>query len=104
MSPLAIRNLGVEAVALTGGQSGIVTNEAHTNARILRIHTDPTVSGRSSPAAVVVVAGFQGVSTAGEVTVSSGLLPLASNTSSRRLINYLAFTYTSRWTELSDYV
>lgn len=64
---MAIHNLGVEAVALTGGQSGIVTNEVHTNARILRIHAD-RVREELARGAVVVVAGFQGVSTMGEIT------------------------------------
>ncbi len=64
---MAIRHLGVEAVALTGGQSGIITNEVHTNARILRIQAD-RIREELARGAVVVVAGFQGVSTTGEVT------------------------------------
>ncbi|HYO12805.1 MAG TPA: aspartate kinase [Thermoanaerobaculia bacterium] len=64
---MAIRSLGVEAVSLTGGQSGIVTNDVHNNARILRIHTG-RVREELARGTVVVVAGFQGVSTTGEVT------------------------------------
>ncbi|HKV09742.1 MAG TPA: aspartate kinase [Thermoanaerobaculia bacterium] len=64
---LAIRQHGVEAVSLSGAQCGIVTNDVHTNARILRIHTG-RVREELARGAVVVVAGFQGVSPQGEVT------------------------------------
>jgi aspartate kinase len=64
---MAIRGLGEEAVALTGGQCGIVTNDVHTNARILRIHT-ARLREELARGAVVVVTGFQGVSPEGEVT------------------------------------
>lgn len=64
---MAIRDLGEEAVALTGGQCGIVTNDVHTNARILRIHPS-RVRAEIAKGTVVVVAGFQGISESGEVT------------------------------------
>jgi aspartate kinase len=64
---MAIRDLGERAVALSGGQCGIVTNDVHTNARILRIHL-PRLQEELAQGAVVVVAGFQGVSPDGEVT------------------------------------
>lgn len=64
---MAIRDQGEAAVALTGGQCGILTNDVHTNSRILAIDT---VRARAEieRGAVVVVAGFQGVDAAGEVT------------------------------------
>lgn len=64
---LAIRHLGAEAVSLTGGQCGILTNDVHANARILRIHT-ARLREELARGAVPVVAGFQGVSPTGEVT------------------------------------
>jgi aspartate kinase len=64
---MAIRSLGEAAVSLTGGQCGIVTNEVHTNARILRVYT-ARLREELARGAIVVVAGFQGVSTGGEVT------------------------------------
>lgn len=64
---MAIRDLGEEAVALTGGQCGIITNDVHTNARILRIHPF-RVREELAKRTVVVVAGFQGISESGEVT------------------------------------
>lgn len=64
---MAIRHHGVEAVSLSGAQCGIVTNGIHSNARILRIHT-ARVREELARGAVVVVAGFQGVSPEGQVT------------------------------------
>lgn len=64
---MAIRHHGVAAVSLSGAQCGIVTNGVHTNARILRIHT-ARVREELARGAVVVVAGFQGVSPEGQVT------------------------------------
>jgi aspartate kinase len=64
---MALNALGVEAISFTGSQSGIITTESHTNARILevrpfRIHEE-LAKGR-----VVIVAGYQGVSREKEVT------------------------------------
>jgi aspartate kinase len=64
---MAIRSLGEEAISLTGGQCGIVTNDVHTNARILKIHTS-RLREEIARGAVVVVAGFQGVTPDGETT------------------------------------
>src|SRR5688572_9364661 len=58
---MALNARGVPAVSLTGSQSGILTNDAHTNARIVEVRPyrvqDELATGR-----VVIVAGFQGVS------------------------------------------
>ncbi|HYO11904.1 MAG TPA: aspartate kinase [Thermoanaerobaculia bacterium] len=64
---MAIRNLGEKAVSMTGAQCGIITNDVHTNARIVRIHTE-RIRQELARGAVVVAAGFQGVSPSGEVT------------------------------------
>jgi aspartate kinase len=64
---LALNDRGVPAVSFTGSQSGIITNDAHTNARIVEVRPfrveDELVRGR-----VVIVAGYQGVSYKKEVT------------------------------------
>ena len=64
---MAVNDLGVEAVSLTGGQSGIITDTAHRKARILDIKVDRMLAeleiGR-----VLIVAGFQGVTTDAEET------------------------------------
>jgi aspartate kinase len=64
---MAVQELGYEAVSLTGSQSGIITNDRHSGARIIevrpvRVH-DELERGR-----VVIVAGFQGVSYKREIT------------------------------------
>lgn len=64
---MAIRDLGVEAISLTGSQAAIITDTTHTGARIEEIRATRVREelGRGS---VVIVAGFQGVSRAREVT------------------------------------
>ncbi|HZK48355.1 MAG TPA: aspartate kinase [Thermoleophilia bacterium] len=59
---MAIHDLGFEAISLTGSQAGIVTDSVHTKAKILDIR--PTrVQKALDEGKVVLVAGFQGVST-----------------------------------------
>lgn len=64
---MALAAKGVEAVSFTGSQSGIITCESHTDAKIVDVRP-----GRLLPhldrGKVVVVAGFQGVSRMGEIT------------------------------------
>ena len=59
--------LGVRAVSLTGSQSGIVTDEAHFNARILAVRPQRILRALES-GEVPVVAGYQGMSTSREIT------------------------------------
>jgi aspartate kinase len=58
---------GIEAVALTGAQAGIVTDARHGDATILRVEPD-TVRRVLDRGAVAVVAGFQGATESGEIT------------------------------------
>ena len=64
---MALNARGVPAVSFTGSQSGIVTNDAHTNARIVEVRPfrvqDELAKGR-----VVIVAGYQGVSYRRDIT------------------------------------
>jgi aspartate kinase len=64
---MAIHRLGYEAVSYTGSQAGIVTDTVHTKARILQI-TPGRVREAMDEGKVVLVAGFQGVSTDKDVT------------------------------------
>ena len=64
---MAIHDLGHEAISLTGSQAGIVTDTSHTKARILDVRADRILSALDEDK-VVLVAGFQGVSTAKDVT------------------------------------
>lgn len=64
---IALQKRGVSAIAMTGRQAGIVTDNNHTYARIESI--DPTVMKRElSEGKVVILAGFQGVNRFGSVT------------------------------------
>src|SRR5215212_5505244 len=59
---MAIHDLGHEAISLTGSQAGIVTDTSHTKARILDVRAD-RISEALQEDQIVLVAGFQGVST-----------------------------------------
>src|SRR5262252_3632281 len=64
---MAIEKRGLEAISFTGSQSGILTNDRHSGARIIEVRPvrvqDELERGR-----IVIVAGFQGVSYKKEVT------------------------------------
>lgn len=64
---MAIRDLGIEAVSLTGSQSGIITTETHGEASILEIKGE-RIRESLDLKKVVIVAGFQGVSRTREIT------------------------------------
>ena len=64
---MAINDLGHRAISLTGSQAGIVTDTSHTKARILDVRAD-RIREALDQGAIVLVAGFQGVSTAKDVT------------------------------------
>ena len=58
---IALNELGVPALAMTGPQVGIVTESSHGRARILEIRTE-RIKNKISEGQVVVIAGFQGTS------------------------------------------
>ncbi len=64
---MAINDLGHRAISLTGSQAGIVTDTSHTKARILDVRADRIMDALDEDS-IVLVAGFQGVSTAKDVT------------------------------------
>src|SRR3954462_9082917 len=59
---MAINDLGHRAISLTGSQAGIVTDSSHTKARIIDVRADRIRSALGEDS-IVLVAGFQGVST-----------------------------------------
>ena len=64
---MALNADGVQAISFTGSQSGIITTDSHTNARIVEVR--PTrILGELAQGKVVIVAGYQGVSSQKEVT------------------------------------
>ena len=64
---MAISELGSEAISLTGSQAGIVTDTFHMKAKILDIRPH-RIQKALAEEKIVLVAGFQGVSTDQDVT------------------------------------
>jgi aspartate kinase len=64
---MAINDLGHRAISLTGSQAGIKTDTSHTKARIVEVRAD-RVRAALEQDHIVLVAGFQGVSTSDDVT------------------------------------
>jgi aspartate kinase len=64
---MAIQRLGFDAISFTGSQSGIITNDRHSDARIIEVRPfriqDELCRGR-----IVIVAGFQGMTYRREIT------------------------------------
>jgi aspartate kinase len=64
---IALNKLGINAISLTGSQSGIITNDKHNNARVIEVRPfrvlDELENGK-----VVVIGGFQGVSYKRDIT------------------------------------
>jgi len=64
---MALAELGQEARSYTGRQAGILTDDSYNKARISEINTDAVMKDLNE-GRVVVLAGFQGVNEAGDVT------------------------------------
>lgn len=64
---MALHELGVPARSFTGSQSGILTDDAHANARVVEVRPD-RVREALARGEVAIVAGFQGMSRSREVT------------------------------------
>ena len=67
LTAMAINNLGIKSLSFTGRQVGIITDEAHTKAKIEKI-TGEMVKKALAKGFVPVIAGFQGVTETSEVT------------------------------------
>jgi aspartate kinase len=67
LTAIALHGIGVPAVSRTGAQAGIITDDAHTRARILDV-TGGDIKQQLDDGKVVIVAGFQGISRNGQVT------------------------------------
>ncbi len=64
---MALNAIGVKAISFTGSQAGIITDDSHTNARIIEVRPW-RVKNALEDDYVVVVSGFQGVSFKKEIT------------------------------------
>jgi aspartate kinase len=64
---MALHQLGVESVSLTGSQCGIITNHRHNDAQVIEVRPF-RVQDELADGKVVVVGGFQGVSYKRDIT------------------------------------
>ena len=67
LAEMALHDLGYEAIALTGSQAGIVTDTVHGKAKIADIRPQ-RIHEALGEGKIVLVAGFQGVSTSLDIT------------------------------------
>jgi aspartate kinase len=65
---MALRDMGHEAISLSGAQAGIHTDSAHRRARILKVETKRVIK-ELERGKIVIVAGFQGVT--GEMDITT---------------------------------
>lgn len=64
---MALQSIGVDAISMTGFQSGFITNDVHSKAFIKEINTEK-LEQYLNEGKVVVVAGFQGITEDGHIT------------------------------------
>jgi aspartate kinase len=64
---IALNELGIKAISLTGSQSGIITNDRYNDARVIEIRPF-RVQDELAKGKVVVIGGFQGVSYKRDIT------------------------------------
>ncbi|BBH54127.1 aspartate kinase [Fluviispira sanaruensis] len=64
---MALSAKGSEAISFTGSQSGILTTNDHSDAKIVNVKPHRLIPHLES-GKIVIVAGFQGMSLAGEIT------------------------------------
>jgi aspartate kinase len=64
---MAVEDLGQPAVSFTGSQAGILTDTDHGKAKIIEVRAD-RIRDALAGGKVAIVAGFQGVSTARDIT------------------------------------
>lgn len=64
---MALHECGVEAISLTGSQSGIITNDRHNDAQVIEVRPF-RVQDELAKNKIVVIGGFQGVSYRRDIT------------------------------------
>ena len=65
---MALRDMGYDAISLSGAQAGIHTDSAHNQARILKVESERVIK-ELNKGNIIIVAGFQGVT--GEMDVTT---------------------------------
>ncbi|MFI5406190.1 MAG: aspartate kinase [Nitrososphaerales archaeon] len=64
---IALHEQGIESISLTGSQAGIITNDRHTDARVIEVRPIRVLDELDKDK-VVVIGGFQGVSFNRDIT------------------------------------
>jgi len=64
---MALRDMGYEAISLSGAQAGIRTDSAYSRARILKVESQRVVK-ELEKGKIVIVAGFQGITGGMDIT------------------------------------
>ena len=64
---MALHELGIDAVSLTGSQAGIITNDRHNDAQVIEVRPF-RVQDEMAKGKVVIIGGFQGVSYKRDIT------------------------------------
>ena len=64
---MALHDLGLPAVSLTGSQAGIITNDRHNDAQVIEVRPF-RVQDEMAQGKVVIIGGFQGVSYKRDIT------------------------------------
>jgi aspartate kinase len=64
---MALNELGLDAVSLTGSQAGIITNDRHNDAQVIEVRPF-RVQDEMAKGKVVIIGGFQGVSYKRDIT------------------------------------
>lgn len=64
---IAIQKYGAESISFTGSQSGIITTDSHSHARIISVRPY-RIQDELERGKIVIVAGFQGTSYKNEIT------------------------------------
>lgn len=67
LATIALHAIGQPAVSRTGAQAGMITDSAHTKARLIDI-SGGDILEQLAHGKVVIVAGFQGVNSSGHIT------------------------------------
>lgn len=64
---MAMHEIGIDAVSLTGSQAGIITNDRHNDAQVIEVRPF-RVQDEMAKGKVVIIGGFQGVSYKRDIT------------------------------------
>ena len=64
---IALSEMGIDAVSLTGSQAGIITNDRHNDAQVIEVRPF-RVEDEMARGKVVIIGGFQGVSYKRDIT------------------------------------